>query len=65
MPPHSGPDGYAHDDLFMEVGFVNDAGELVTLRITRDAVPIARQKHWMVFDDFEVALTWDSSASSS
>jgi len=36
---------------FVEVGYVDDDEQLVTLRVTADAVPVARARGWMVWDD--------------
>ncbi len=41
---------------FTAVGYVTDDEQLVVLRLTRDCVPVARARGWMVWDDFERAV---------
>lgn len=42
------------DDPFRlrEVGYIDDGGRLHTLHISADALPAARAREWMVWDDF-------------
>jgi hypothetical protein len=40
------------DELrFVVVGYIGDDEQLVTLRVSADAVPVARARGWMVWDD--------------